>query len=254
VGVTGKLGNLCTWQLGACLLGVLAGFVPGVSFTGPSTGMYGQSGGLFIPADDRRVRVTEVQPGSPADRAGFRVGDIIQKPGDFDGVRAALAAVQRGEKQIFTIKRGETELALEPTRSDPDIAAIWFAHEWYPIAGALFLSIGIFVFATGRLVPAPLWRSILVTVAGVGIAAGFGLDLLCGTPFSRFRIYQVWPMGTGGEWYFQQGLIGMVAGVLLAMFAAAEIRQRLGSPPASTEPVKRVASAEQSAPPDRGGV
>jgi hypothetical protein len=188
--------------------------------------MHGQSGGLFIPAEDRRVRVTEVQPGSPAARAGFRAGDIIQKPETFDAVRAALAAVERGEKQTFSIKRGETEVALEPTRPDQEIAAVWYAHLWYPIAGALFLYIGILVFATSPLTPVPLWRAILVTVAGVAIAGGFGLDLVRGTLFSRFRIYQRWPMGTGDEWYFQQGFVGIAAGILLAMFAAAEIRQR----------------------------
>jgi hypothetical protein len=39
--VAAKLRSLCGWQLGACLLGVAAGFVPGVSYTGLSTGITG---------------------------------------------------------------------------------------------------------------------------------------------------------------------------------------------------------------------
>jgi hypothetical protein len=228
--------TLCSLQLLACVLGILAGFVPGISFTGMFTGMDYMSGGLAFAADDRRVRVTKVEHGSPADRAGFRAGDIIQTPESIEAVRAALDAVQTGEKKAFTVKRGEAELVIEGVRTKPELAAIWYAHLWYPIAGGLFLCLGILVFATSPLVPSPLWRSILVTVAGLGIAAGFGVDLVRGTVFSRFRIYQRWPMGAGEEWYFQQGLIGIAAGVLLTTFAAAEVRQRLARPLPPTEP------------------
>jgi hypothetical protein len=238
VSVANKGITQCGLQLFACVLGILAGFVPGISFTGLFTGMDFMSGGFAVAADDRRVLVTRVEYGSPADRAGFRAGDIIQTPEGFEAVGAAVEAVQRGEKQAFTVKRGDTELVIEAARATPELAAIWYAHLCYPIAGALFLCIGVLVFAITSLTPAPLWRAIPVTVAGLGIAAGFGLDLVRGTVFSRFRIFQRWPMGTGDKWYFQQWLIGIAAGVLLAIFAAAEIRQRLGKPPASAEPLK----------------
>jgi hypothetical protein len=252
--------TLCGLQLFACVLGMLAGFVPGISFTELSSGMTYWSGNVGPAGDDRRARVLDVAEGSPAHRAGFRTGDIIHKPATHEGVTAALKAVQRGENQTLTIKRGvgprlaeylpallpavgpETALVIEAARPTPELAAVWYAHLWYPIAGALFLCLGILVFATGPLVPAPLWRSILVAIAGLGIAAGFGLDFLRGSSiFSRVRIYEKYPleiMGNGDEWYFQQGLIGMPAGILLAMLAAAEIRQRLAKPPTSTEPVK----------------
>jgi hypothetical protein len=61
----------------------------------------------------------------------------------------------------------------------------------------------------------------------LGIAIGFGVALGGGSVFSRWRIYQRWPMGTGNEWYFQQGLFGILASVLLAVLAAAQIRKRL---------------------------
>jgi hypothetical protein len=226
--------TLCNLQLLACVLGILAGFVPGISFTGMFTGMDYMSGGFMAAVDDHRVRVTKVESGSPADRAGFRADDIIQSPENHEAVRAALAAVQHGEKRAFTIKRGDAELVIEAARPEPELAAVWYAHEWYPIAGVLFLCLGLLVFATSPLVPSPLWRSILLTVAGLGITTGFVVDLIHGTVFSRFRFYQRWPMGTGEEWYFQQGLVGMAAGVLLATFAAAEMRQRLARPTRQT--------------------
>ena len=70
-------------------------------------------------------------------------------------------------------------------------------------------------------------KSVIVSLAGFAIAIGFGVALASGSVFSRFRVYQRWPMGVGDEWDLHQGLIGVVAGVLLSCFASAEIRQRL---------------------------
>jgi hypothetical protein len=236
--VARKFVTLIGLQIIACSIGLLAGLVPGVSWTGMFTGMDYMSGGFIVAADDQRVRVTRVEDGSPAARAGFRAGDIIQIPASIGDVRAALDAVQNGEKRSFTVKRGEAELMIEAARSKPELAAIWYPHAWYPIAGALFLCIGILVFATSPLVPAPLWRSIPLIVIGLGIATGFGVELFLGTVFSRLRVYQRWPMGTGDEWHFHQGLIGISAGVLLAIFAAAEVRLRLAMSQSPAEPVK----------------
>jgi hypothetical protein len=226
-------------QVGACLLGVLSGFVPGISFTGRFWGLGLAQGSFgFDRPEDAPVRVIQAQPGSPAYRAGFRVGDEIQKPRTIDDVRDAECRMKQGMKQAFTVRRGEQVLEIESIGFAPNLAAVWYAHLWYPIAGMLFLSIGIFAFATEPLEPAPLCRSVPLTVAGLAIAVGFGLDLAEGSVFLRWRVYQRWPMGTGDEWYFQQGLIGMAAGVLLAILAAAEIRQRLARPssPAASLP------------------
>jgi CysZ protein len=212
--------SLPNWQLLACALGMVAGFVPGVSFTS-------NYWSLFHFYMFEVFRVTEVLPGSPPARDGFRSGDVIVDPKTLEDVKAALDAVQRGEARRFTVRRGEDEVVIEATPTKPELAAIWYANPWYPIAGGLFLGIGILVFATAPVAPAPWWRSGLVIVAGLGIAVGFAVEMACGSVFARFRVYQRWPMGVGDEWYAQQGWIGVAAGVLLACFAAAEIRRRL---------------------------
>jgi hypothetical protein len=235
-----SLGGL---QVVVCLIGLGAGFVPGISFTGRFWGL-SLSQGSFGPdlPEDASVRVIDVERGSPADRAGFRVGDAIKNPRTIDDVRKAEGRMKRGAKQVFHVRRDEHELVIESNGFAPDLAAVWYAHPWYPIAGMLFLCIGVFAFATEPSQPAPLWRSIPLIVAGLGIAVGFGLALLGGSVFSRWRIYQVWPMGTGEEWDFRQGLIGMTAGAALATLAAAEVRQRLSKalpPAASLDRVQR---------------
>jgi hypothetical protein len=175
VSVSRQAKTLNVLQIAACGLGMLAGFVPGISFTGLFTGMDYMSGGFAVAAGDERVRVTGVEQGSSAERAGFRAGDIIKTPETFDAERAAVDAVNKGETRVFNVKRGETEVKIEPARTKPEIAAIWYAHLWYPIAGALFLCLGILLFATETLDPVPMWRSITAIVVGLGIAAGFGL-------------------------------------------------------------------------------
>jgi hypothetical protein len=111
----------------------------------------------------------------------------------------------------------------------PQLAAIWYADLWYPIAGAVFLALGLFVFATVPLAPAPLWRSIPLAILGLGLAVGFGTALAGASIFTRFLLWQRWPIGSGKEWYFGQGFVGIAAGLLLAVFAVVEVRQRLGN-------------------------
>lgn len=219
--------SLPNWQLVACLLGILAGFVPGVSFTGQFYGLSYVSGGWGASADGKGVRVTDVQADSPVFKAGFRSGDLIRTPATFDEVEATLAGVDRGEKHAFTVQRGETELMIEAARPEPELAAVWYADIWYPVAGGIFLVLGVLVFATAPLTPPPWWRSVPLVFAGLGMATGFVVQMATGSVFARLRIYQRWPMGVGDEWSLPQGLIGIAAGVLLMLFAAAEIRHRL---------------------------
>lgn len=229
-----RLSNL---QLVACAIGMVAGFVPGVSFTGRFYGLDFMSGG-FVEPDDQRVRVTGVQPESPASRTGFREGDIIDSPRTFDEFSIALKAINQGESQRFTVRRGQDNLVIEAIPTDSELAAIWYADAWYPVAGAITLAIAILVFATAPIVPAPWWRSIIVILAGFSMAVGFGIALALDSIFSRFIVYQRWPMGVGDEWYIYQGFLGIFSGLMLSWLAAAEVRQRLkGNSRLSSSPI-----------------
>ena len=71
------------------------------------------------------------------------------------------------------------------------ISAVLCRDRGYPIAGFVFLCLGVVLFVTSQLQPTPLWLSLLVTVVGMGIGIGFaiarppgrdGLGLFCGIP------------------------------------------------------------------------
>jgi S-formylglutathione hydrolase FrmB len=82
------------------------------------------------------VRIQEVVAGAPADKAGFRAGDVLTKvgdqavpggPGGFDALRAYLASL--GSKAgRFEVKRGEETVVIEATPAGPPVDDAPSAH------------------------------------------------------------------------------------------------------------------------------
>jgi len=69
------------------------------------------------------VVVTAVEPGSAADEAGIRRGDVIMEVDrkairNLDEYKKAVAAVRKGRGVLFLVRRGESTLflALKPQR------------------------------------------------------------------------------------------------------------------------------------------
>lgn len=73
---------------------------------------------LFTAAEFHAVRIASVEPGSPAEAAGLREGDIIQTANgvDFDFYSAALQQYQatpRGESMEVNVRRGDETIHTE---------------------------------------------------------------------------------------------------------------------------------------------
>jgi len=218
--------TLCRFELVACLLGVVAGLVPCLSFTAPFQGLYLTQmtfGGL----DPGPLRVDQVERDSAADRAGFRSGDEILDAGNFDEVQSTLRLIRPGERRVFHVRNESTDRSVEAVGLTPELAAVWYATLWHPIAGTVFLALGLLVFATAPVEPPPLWRSSLAAIAGFGLAVGFAIACATESVFSRVRLWHRFSMGVGADWYFGQSFLGLGAGLALALFAAIEIRRRL---------------------------
>ena len=98
--------------------------------------------GLGRPAG---VMVNSVEPGSPAGRAGLRVGDVVIAVGDTpvddpDGLRFRIATSRIGRDTTLTVHRGEREVVLAlPVELPPEIPPrdeTWLEGR-HPFAGAL---------------------------------------------------------------------------------------------------------------------
>ena len=224
----GFLGSLLKpsrlWVL-AVVVGVFTGFAPEWAYTTRYWGVWA--------TDDPNApaQVTTVASDSPAEQTGFRVGDIVKEPTNYASFSKSWDRVKEGEKQTFTVRRGAQDVVLEAAAAPNQIAVVWYANLWYPIAGASFILVGILVFATAGVSPPPLWRSIFVAIAGLGIAIGFAIAVAGDGVFPRFAVFERWIfVPTKNDWCGLQGLFGMAAAVLVAVLGAAEIRQRLRKP------------------------
>ncbi|KHK01596.1 trypsin-like peptidase domain-containing protein [Desulfovibrio sp. TomC] len=85
----------------------------------------------------RGMLVTEVAPGTPAEKAGLRPGDLVTAVGgteldDKDQFRGALATSTVGENLTLTVRRGEKELkiAVAPAAFGEREAAALAASRW----------------------------------------------------------------------------------------------------------------------------
>jgi predicted Ser/Thr protein kinase len=214
----------------ACLLGACAGLAPGISFTGSYWGLRL----LYFQTPDSPITVNGVVSGSPAEQTGFLLFDELKS---VDGatnfhVNSHQAEILPGKTQTYEVQRGANVVKLHAVAATPQLAAFWYEDITCPIAGALLLCLGVMVFATGTRVPPPLWRSISVAIAGLVIAVGLGWAIGAATFADRVAIYQRWDwLDTGKDYYFQQGLIGVTAAILVAIFGAVQIRQRLAKAP-----------------------
>jgi serine protease Do len=66
---------------------------------------------LGLDSTEKGVVVSQVDPGSPADDAGIRPGDVIKEVnrkeiGDVDAYTQAISAAKKGESLLFLIRRG----------------------------------------------------------------------------------------------------------------------------------------------------
>jgi serine protease Do len=76
--------------------------------------------GVVADPESDRARILAVQPGSPAEAAGVRPGDVITKLGgkpvkDFPALAAAVRAKKPGDKVAVEIERAGETLTLELT-------------------------------------------------------------------------------------------------------------------------------------------
>ena len=111
-------------------------------------GRENDSGSLEALSFERGLRVTEVVPGSPAQAAGLRVGDVLLAWEDIpvddpETLEALLAAVDRSARPVLQVRRADSVFAvsvqLEAKAPDVegDVPLLWRADPTRSLAGWL---------------------------------------------------------------------------------------------------------------------
>ena len=116
--------------------------------------------------------VGQIDDGSPVASAGIlphdRVIQFNNKPTQFANFRKTLAAVEPGELITIDVKRDGKAVRLEYKGEAPRLEGVLF-FDWQFASAPAFLILLLLLVATQPLQPAPLWRTIIVTIAGLGI-------------------------------------------------------------------------------------
>jgi membrane-associated protease RseP (regulator of RpoE activity) len=211
-----------TLQIIACVVVAAAGLLPVAQRNRPFWGLYGTS------IDHGPPRIHEVARDSPAESAGLRVGDVIVAVNgtavDLGGLGTVLERLKPAETATLRVQRGEAELSVTARGIDPPVAMIYYQTPWLPVAGGIALALGLLVFATQVLRPAPRWRAALAAVAGFALAVAFFLAIVYDNPFAYWTLRRYHTLNWGAKVWPGQDWVGLVAGLALAVFGSCELR------------------------------
>lgn len=224
-------------QVVACLACAICALVPLVEKTRTYWGHYGVS------LNDAPPRMHSVLGGSPADRDGLRVDDVVLTAGgspplDLSRLNAVLEGLKPGGSVVLRVRRGDKELDLTAHGVPPETAAIYFPNAALPVAGGVCVALGLLVVGTGPLRPAPVWRSVVVAFVGLGAAVVFFLALAVFGPFDALTLRDYWPRHGGSNYGLVMHSVGLASALLLAVLGAWELRSTLAgrAAPAVTGP------------------
>jgi hypothetical protein len=217
-----RMASVSTLQVLSCLVIAAAGLVPVFHQNRPFWGLY------CISINDGPPRVHQVDPDSPAHAAGLQVDDEIRTANGSavhnSGLMAVLDRLKPGEAARLCVKRGEADLDVAAVGVDPPVAMIYYPTVGHPIVGGVGLALGLLIFATQPLRPAPRWRAALVGAAGVGLAAVFFWGVIEDNIFVSWPVRRYHPLNWGAKWHFGQTWVGLVASLVLAILGAWELR------------------------------
>jgi tRNA A-37 threonylcarbamoyl transferase component Bud32 len=235
------------WQVAVCLLGAAAAAVPQWSMTDPFWGLTGTA-----QWDDEATRVTEVEPGSPADMAGLRYDDRVARVDGRRYPRGGLGPLLRrlrpGEAAELTVVRDGRTLTLTAVAVEPRLEHVRYFYWQFAAAGG-FAALAAVLAAAGRARP-PWWPPALALVAGAGgaVALAAAPEWLNASTVLRRDWAIAHPPVLYGTLKWAVAAVAAVLGLL----GAAELRRR--HTPAAA-PVEEPAAPPAAPTPDarRGG-
>ncbi len=153
-------------------LGLGASLIPSVVDTDPFWGVSRMSIRNLSSNDASGVIVVQVDPRSPLESAGMQPHDRVikfnGKPVEFRSFQELLGRIEPGEAITIDVKRDGKDVRLHYKGEARKLEGILF-FDWQFIAAPAFLVLLQLLVATQPLMPAPLWRAIVVILVGLTI-------------------------------------------------------------------------------------
>jgi hypothetical protein len=165
---------------------------------------------------------------SPAWKSGFRPGDKIVDPPDYHSADGALNLVETGQgRQSFKVERDDQQVSLWAEPVPRQFARIDYLSPWYPVAGFLFLALGLSIFIFDSSSTKLLWPSLFVLTGGIVLATGCFIALFNHSLFTRVVLWQSPSIVLNNGMrviHFGQPYLAVLASLVLTAFGAARLR------------------------------
>jgi hypothetical protein len=221
----------CAIQIAACVVGLVVGLIGYPIFSNPFWGITGFANKeLFATSEEPGVLILGVEPGSPAARAGIQTRDrIVSYNGqkvDMANFSKLAAAIETGQRIVFEGKREGNELKLDFQGEQRTFEGV-VVFDWQFVSTPICLALVILLIATQPLAPVPIWRAIVVIVAGLGIVVPVVLvDLLNWIPWTILWRTKAISNSPPALAHFAATITILTVGLVLAFSGAFDIRSR----------------------------
>jgi hypothetical protein len=174
------------------------------------------------------VIVTQIDSGSPLESAGMRPHDRVisfsGKPVPFSSFRELLAKIEPGEAITIDVKRGGKDVRLEYKGETPKLEGVLF-FDWQFVSAPACLVLLLLLVATQPLMPAPLWRAIIVILVGLAIVtATMVIEATQSLPWSWVWESKPIDHSPSPALHFTLAVMVLLAGLALSLLGALAVR------------------------------
>ena len=218
----------CVAEIVISFLGLVASLVPSVVYTYPFWGAKAYVDKELFSNDAPGLIVMQIDSGSPLALAGMRPHDRVisfnGKPVSFSSFCELLAKIEPGEAITIDVKRDGKDVRLEYKGETPKLEGVLF-FDWQFVSAPAFLVLLLLLVATQPLMPALLWRAIIVILVGLAtVTATIVIEAAQSVPWSWVWEAKLIDRAPSLALHLALAVTVLLAGLALSLLGALGVR------------------------------